>query len=54
MPAGLESPGIQADGQIVGERVRAGEIEVDNTGKGIVQEESIVREEVCVDRALWE
>ena len=49
---GLEAPGVEADRDIVGERVGAGEVEVDQARKRVAEEEHVVREQVGVDHAL--
>ena len=48
---GLEAPGVEADAEVVGEGVVAGEIEVDQPGKPIAEEEHVVGEEIGVDHA---
>src|SRR3990172_2758460 len=48
----LEAPGIEADGDVVSERVIAGEIEVDQAGNLVAEKEDIVGEEVGMDDAL--
>ena len=47
----LEAPGIQADRDVVGEEVVAGEIEVDDAGDLVAGEEHVVGEEVRMDDA---
>src|SRR5215204_3497794 len=49
---GLEAPGVEADGDIEGERVGAGEIEVDQPGEPVAQEEHVVGKQIGVDDAL--
>src|SRR5690606_34284809 len=51
LAAPLEAPGVEADGDVVGEEIRAGEIEVDDAGEFPVEEEGVVGEHVGVDRA---
>ena len=46
---GLEAPSVQTDGQIVGDEVDAGEVEVDDAGQPVALEERIVREQVGMD-----
>ena len=48
----LEAPGVQCDGDVVGERIVAGEIEVDQAGELVAEEEGVVRKEIGVDDAL--
>ena len=48
---GLETPGAEADREIVGERVVAGEIEVDQPRQLLAEEEHVVVEEIGVDDA---
>src|SRR4029079_10455286 len=48
----LEAPCIEADCNVVGERVVAGEVKIDQTRKFLIDEEDVVREEVGVDDAL--
>ncbi len=49
---GLEAPGVEADGDVIGERVGAGEVEVDQAGELLAEEEHIVGKQVGVDHAL--
>ena len=51
-PVLLEAPGIEADGEVIGEEIVAGEIEVDQARELVVEEEDIVREQVGVDDAV--
>src|SRR5438132_1624366 len=48
----LEAPGIEANRDVVGERVGAGEIEVDQSGELVAEEEHVVGKEIGVDDAL--
>ena len=50
----LEAPGVEAYGDVVGERVVAGEVKVDQTRKLLADEEDVVGKEVGVDDALWQ
>ena len=47
----LETPGVEADGDVVGVEIGGGEIEIDQAGDFAVQEEYVVREQVGVDMA---
>ena len=47
----LEAPGVQADGDVVGQEVGGGEVEVDQAGQAAVEEEDVVGEQVGVDVA---
>src|SRR6516225_445978 len=46
---GFEAPSVQADRQIIGEKVGASEIKVNQTGQLAVAEEDVIRKEVGVD-----
>ncbi|GAB2286248.1 hypothetical protein Dimus_020668 [Dionaea muscipula] len=48
---GLETPGIKADGEVIGEDVGRGEIEVDEAGNLPVEEKDIVGKEIGMDLA---
>ena len=48
---GLEAPGVEADGEVVDQRVVAGEVEVDQAAEPVALEEDVVGEEVGVDHA---
>src|SRR4029450_8420733 len=48
----LEAPGVEADRDVVGERVRAGEVEIDKSGKLVAEEEHVVGKEIGVDDAM--
>src|SRR5262249_26407866 len=48
----LEAPGVEADGDVVGEEVGAGEVEVDDPGEGLAAEEDVVGEEIGMDDAV--
>ena len=48
----LEAPGIEADGHVIGERIGAGKIEVDETRELVAEEEHIIRKKIGVDDAL--
>src|SRR5262249_1957728 len=47
----FEAPGIEADHDIVSERVGAGEIEIDQAGQLVAEEEHVVRKQVGMDDA---
>src|SRR5262249_58702829 len=49
---GLEAPGIEANRDVVSKRVRAGEIEVDQSRELVAEKEHVVGEEIGVDDAL--
>src|SRR5580700_4479816 len=51
---GFEAPRVEADGNVIGERVGAGEIEIDQPRQPIGQKEHIVRKQIGVDYALWQ
>ena len=48
----LEAPGVEADGDVIGEHVVAGEIEVDQARDLVAEEEDVVGEEVGVNNPL--
>ena len=48
---GLEAPGVEADAEVVGEEIVAGEIEVDQAGQLVAEEEHVVGKQVGVDDA---
>src|SRR5437879_2945417 len=48
----LEAPGVEADRDVVGERVGAGEIKIDQAGQPIAEEENVVGKQIGVDHAL--
>jgi hypothetical protein len=48
----LETPGVETDGDVVGERIGAGEIEIDQAGELGTEEEHVVRKQVGMDHAL--
>ena len=48
---GFEAPGVEADRQIIGEKVGTGEIEVNQPGNLALAEEDIVREKVGVNHS---
>ena len=48
---GLEAPGAEADRQIVGERIVAREVEVDEAGKLVAKEKHVVVEKIRMDDA---
>src|SRR5690348_18342271 len=48
----LEAPGVETDGEVIGEKVGAGEVEVDEPRDYLAAEEDIVGEEIGVDHAL--
>src|SRR5215475_4728741 len=50
----LEAPSIQTNRHIIGEGVRAGEIEIDQAGQAVAEEENIVRKEICMNDPLRE
>src|SRR5260370_20497200 len=47
----LEAPGIEADRDVIGQEVIAGEVEVDEARQLVMQEEDVVVEQVGVDDA---
>ena len=47
----LEAPGVEADRQVVGEEVVAGEIEVDQPGQPFAEEEHVVVEKIGMNDA---
>ena len=49
---GLKSPGVEADRDVIGEDVVAGERKVDQARKLVAEEEDVVIEEIGVDHAL--
>ena len=49
---GLEAPGVERDGDVVDQRVVAGEVEVDHARQRVAEEEHVVGEHVGVDDAL--
>ena len=51
---GLEAPGVEADRQIVGERVGAGEIEIDQSRQPVIEKKHVVGKQVGVDHAARE
>src|SRR3712207_9447691 len=51
-PVRLETPGIEADGEVIGEGIRAGEIEVDQPRDLGADEEDVVGEEIRMDHSL--
>ena len=48
----LEAPGVERDGNVVGECVVAGEVEVDQARQLVAEEEDVVGKEIGVDDAL--
>jgi len=48
---GLETPGVQADGDVVHQRIGAGEIEVDQARELVAEEKDIVWKKISVDDA---
>ena len=48
----LEAPGVEADGDVVDERIGAGEIKVDQPGQPVAEKEHIVGKQIGVDDAL--
>ena len=48
----LEAPGVEAGGDVVGVEVVASEIEVDQAGQFLAEEEDVVRKQIGVDDAL--
>src|SRR5690606_18962409 len=50
-PVRLEAPGVEADRDVVGEGVGAGEVEVDDAGHPVAEEEHVVGKQVGVDDA---
>ena len=49
---GLEAPGVEADGDVIGERVGAGEIEIDEAGQPVAEEEHVIGKQIGVDHTL--
>src|SRR5215813_2360346 len=49
---GLEAPCIEANGNVIGECIRAGEIEIDQAGNLVAEEENVVRKKISMDYAL--
>ena len=47
----LEAPGVEAGGDVIGVEIVAGEIEVDQAGQLVAEEEDVVGKEVGVDDA---
>ena len=47
----LEAPAVEADGEVVGQEVGAGEVEVDQAGEFAFEKEDVVGEQVGVDVA---
>ena len=48
----LETPGVEADGDVVDQRVGAGEIEIDQPRQLVAEKEYVVGKQVGVDDAL--
>jgi len=48
----LETPGVEADGDVIGEHVGAGKGEIDQTGHPLAEKEHVVRKQIGVDHAL--
>ena len=48
----LEAPGIETDRHVIGERVGAGKIEIDQPGQSVTEEEHVVGEQIGVDHAV--
>ncbi len=48
----LEAPGIERDGNVVGEGIVAGEVEIDQGREPVAEEEDVVGKQVGVDDAL--
>ncbi len=38
---GFKAPGIDADGDVIGKRIIAGEIEIDQTGKPVAEKKTL-------------
>ena len=47
----FKAPGVEADGDVVGQQVGGGEVEVDQSGDVAFEEEHVVREQVGMDVA---
>ena len=47
----LEAPGVQADRDVIGEQIVAGEIEIDQAGQLVAEEEDVVGKEIGMDDA---
>jgi len=48
----LKTPGVEANGDVVGERIGAGEVEVDQPGQPVAEEKHIVGKQIGMDDAL--
>src|SRR5262249_38528352 len=48
----LEAPGVEADRDVIGKRIGAGEVEVDQAGELIAEKEDIVGEQIGMDYSL--
>lgn len=51
-PVSAEAPRAVHHGKVVGARVGAGEVEIDDAGDGVAERQHVVREQVGVDRRL--
>src|SRR6516165_6063368 len=49
---GLETPRVETNREVVGERVGAGEVEVDQAGQPAAEKEHVIGKEVGVDHPL--
>src|SRR5690606_22188611 len=49
--APFEGPGVETDRNVVGEEIRAGEVEVDDAGEFPLEEEGVVGKEIAMNRA---
>src|SRR5690606_19214125 len=48
----FKTPGVQANGDVVGQNIRAGKIEVDEARKPVAEEKDIIWEKIGMDHAL--
>ena len=48
----LEAPGVKTDGDVIGERVVASEIEIDQPRDLVAEEEHVVGEKIGMDHSL--
>ena len=48
----LEAPGVEADGDVVDQRIGAGEIEIDQPRELVAEEKNVVGKQIGVDDAL--
>ena len=48
----LEAPGVEADRNVVGERIGTGKIEIDQAGQLVAKEEDVIGKKIGMDDAL--